>query len=335
MFLRLLTQSGGDMSEQWKKAVIHLECATDSEHFYDRIKRVKELRERRDKNEISYDEYLEQSRTKSRDIRIYGTAIFIIHNKKRYLLTARHVLFDERSAKREAQEDVTRYESFPQHMRDFLLAESNERNLNRIFNIVFRVPSLDEALTVKDFEETTCLMNLGAGTSMTLPYTFSSPDLDLALISLDQRDKDFADELIERGYIPIPSELISDGPSSEGAEVFSVGFPGATSLIAQINQHPASAHWSSNYVSLPVFSWGRVSMLHSQLPFYWCDMSIYPGNSGGPLIENGKLVGIVSAQATLPVEGIPQVRTRIPFGKIIKTGFVKKLFEEQDIKDQR
>ncbi|WP_171891179.1 hypothetical protein, partial [Klebsiella pneumoniae] len=94
------------MIEQWKKAVIHLECAADSEHMYDRDKRINELREKLDKDEISHDEYLEQSRNNGRDIRIYGTAIFIIHNKKRYLLTARHVLFDERSAKREAQEDV-------------------------------------------------------------------------------------------------------------------------------------------------------------------------------------------------------------------------------------
>ncbi|MEH9001805.1 S1 family peptidase [Klebsiella quasipneumoniae] len=322
------------MSEQWKKAVIHLECAADSVHIYDVIKRNNELIEKREKNEISYDEYLEQSRIKTRDIRIYGTAIFIIHNKKRYLLTARHVLFDERSAYREAQEDVTRIESFPQDMRDSMLAESSKRNLNRIFNIVFRVPSLDEALTVKDFERTTFLMNLGAGTSMTLPYTFSPPDLDLALISLDRGSKDFADELIARGYVPIPSELISDGPSSEGAEIFSVGFPGATSLITQINQHPASAHWSSNYVSLPVFSWGRVSMLHSQLPFYWCDISIYPGNSGGPVIENEKLVGIVSQQAILPIDDVPNVSTRIPFGKIIKTCFVKDLIKEQEAKDK-
>jgi S1-C subfamily serine protease len=178
-------------------------------------------------------------------------------------------------------------------------------------------------------------MNLGAGASFTVPYTFSSPDLDLALVSLDQRDERFAEELISLGYSPIPSELIEDGPSSEGAEVFTVGFPSATALLGQISQHPASAHWSSSHLSLPVFSWGKVSMLHAQLPFYWCDMSIYPGNSGGPVIENGKLVGVVSAQATLPIDDAPQVRTRIPFGKIIKTCFVKQLLETQEAKDQR
>ncbi len=41
------------MLEVWKKAVIHLECATDSEHIYDRIKKIHELREKLDKGEIS------------------------------------------------------------------------------------------------------------------------------------------------------------------------------------------------------------------------------------------------------------------------------------------
>jgi CBS domain-containing protein len=38
-------------------------------------------------------------------------------------------------------------------------------------------------------------------------------------------------------------------------------------------------------------------MVHHILPFFWADMSIYPGNSGGPVVEDGKLVGVVSAQA--------------------------------------
>ena len=34
-------------------------------------------------------------------------------------------------------------------------------------------------------------------------------------------------------------------------------------------------------------------MLHNTLPFFWADMSIYPGNSGGPVVANDRLVGIV------------------------------------------
>lgn len=323
------------MNEQWKRAVVHLECATDSEHFYDRIKRMNELREKLDQGEISHEEFGEEIAERSRDLRFHGTALFISHNGRRYLLTARHVLFDEHSAKREIKEEIQRAESWPQHSRQHILSYANERALNNIFNIVFRVPSLDEVMLGGGSGHREFLMNLGAGTSSTVPYTFSSPDLDLALVSLDQRDERFAEELIGLGYSPISSDLIEDGPSSEGADVFTVGFPSATALLGQVSQHPASAHWSSSHLSLPVFSWGKVSMLHPQLPFYWCDMSIYPGNSGGPVIENGKLVGVVSAQATLPIDDAPQVRTRIPFGKIIKTCFVNQLLETQVAKDRR
>lgn len=322
------------MNEKWKRAVINLECATDSEHVFDQLKRIDEWREKYSKGEISFEEYTRHSEVRSRDVRIRGTAIFIIHNERRYLLTARHVLFDQHSASREHQETVDRYERMQIPINNDDLANFYQESLCRIFDIIFRVPSLDEVVAEDGFKSPEFLMNLRGGVPHFYPYTFSHPDLDLAIISLDQKNKDFAEQLISVGYIPIPSELIVGGPSEEGAEVFTVGFPGATSSITQMNQDPGNAHWSSSNVSLPVFSWGRVSMLHQQLPFYWCDMSIYPGNSGGPLIENGKLVGIVSAQAILPLEGAPQLSTRIPFGKIIKTEFVRQLLKEQEAKDK-
>jgi S1-C subfamily serine protease len=97
-------------------------------------------------------------------------------------------------------------------------------------------------------------------------------------------------------------------------------------------QSRSEAHWSSSVVSLPVWSFGRVAMLHQDLPFFWADMSIYPGNSGGPVIENGKLCGVVSAQAMIPLEGLSNLATRIPFGKIIKARFIKQLLDAQDEK---
>jgi hypothetical protein len=323
------------MHEEWKKAVIHLECATDSEHFYDRIKRIDELRKKLDKSEISQEEFGYEITGRSRDLRYHGTALFISHNERRYLLTARHVLYDEVSANREYKEELERTKAQSDGSKQYMLQYFHERALNNIFNIIFRVPSLDEVLQKGVEAHKEFLMNLGAGTSYTVPYTFSQPELDLALVSLDQRDSRFADELIGLGYKPIPSDFINDYPSSEGVEVFTVGFPSATALIGQVSQHPASAHWASSHFSLPVFSFGRVSMLHDELPFYWCDMSIFPGNSGGPVIENGKLVGVVSAQATLPIDEVPSVKTRIPFGKIIKTYYVKELLEIQEQKDCR
>ena len=322
------------MIDKWKRAVVHLECATDSEHIYDRIKRIDQLREKLNRGEISHEEFGQEIMGRSRDVRYHGTALFLVHNRRRYLLTARHVVFDEVCASREFKEELNRVASWPEHMRGSIIQSAKESVLNRIFGIIFRVPSLDEILKYGPEAQREFLMNLGAGTSNTAPYSFSSPEVDLALVSLGQRDSRFADQLLQLGYDPIDSSDISDQPSAEGAEVFTVGFPSSTALLGQVSQHPATANWASSYFSLPVSAFGRVSMMHDQLPFFWVDMSIYPGNSGGPLIEGGKLVGVVCAQATLPLESTPELRTRIPFGKIMKTKYVHELIGIQEQKDQ-
>jgi hypothetical protein len=319
------------MTSKWKRAVIHLECATDSVHFYDRIKQLDEQRQKLEKGEIDHQQFAETLAGRSRDVRFHGTALFLSHAGRRYLLTARHVVWDELSAKRELDEEAKRNSQKPPHMQEPLGRYALSRAQNNIFGIIFRVPSLDEVLSKNQRSE--FLMNLGAGASSTVPFTFSSPEIDLALISLDQRDSRFADELVSLGYSPIPSDDIADSPDVEGQEVFTIGFPSATALIGQVMLHPAVANWASSHFSLPVSSFGRVSMMHDALPFFWTDMSIYPGNSGGPVIANDRLVGVVSAQATLPIDGIPQVRTRIPFGRIIKTQFVRELLEIQTQKD--
>lgn len=320
--------------DKWKKAVIHIECATDSEHFYDRIKRIELMRKELDKGEISHEQFAEKITDKTRDLRYHGTAIFVAHEGRRYLITARHVLCDEFSAKREYQEEVSRAQQWPEHMRPSLLESAKEHALNNIFSIIFRVPSLDEIMQGNSEIHRSFLMNLGAGTHDTVPYTFSAPELDLAIVSLDQRDKRFTDELVSKGHVPISLNDIAEVPSKEGAQVYTVGFPSSTSLLGQVSKHPSIAHWSSSYFSLPVFSFGRVSMLHEALPFYWVDMSIYPGNSGGPVIEEDQLVGIVSGQPTIPVENDKQLKTRIPFGKIIKAKYIFELLSQQEQKDR-
>jgi hypothetical protein len=318
--------------ERWKRSVVHLECATDSEHVYDRLKRIDELWVLLEQGKIEHRRFAEELLSRSRDVRFHGTALFLVHSARRYLLTARHVVWDERSAKRELEEEDKRALSWPEHMRQNLLESARERAKNNIFSIIFRVPSIDEVTSGK--RDSRFLMNLGAGAPFTVPYTFSDPDLDLAVISLDQRDGKFADELQSLRYEPIPSEDITDGPTSEGQDLFTVGFPSSTALIGQVSLHPASAYWASSHFSAPVASFGKVSMLHDALPFFWADMSIYPGNSGGPAVADDRLVGVVIAQATLPIDEVPDVSTRIPFGRIIKTTFVRQLLEAQERKDR-
>ena len=319
--------------DKWKKSVVHLECATDSEHSYDRIKRIERLWKELDEGKINREEVIQLIGAKSRDIRFHGTAIFLVHNCRRYLVSARHVLWDEYSAKREHQEELNRAEIQQLRVPEMLREYFDQRYNDNIFSIIFRVPSLDEVLQRTFDHNRAFLMNLGAGTSFTVPYTFSKPILDLAVVSLDQRDSRFADELIRIGFEPITTERLGLEPSKEGAEIFTVGYPSSTALLGQTNQPDGLNQWSSSFFSLPSFSFGRVSMVHDGLPFFWADMSIYPGNSGGPVIEGEKLIGIVSGQPTIPVEESEKFRTRIPFGKIIKAKFIADLLSTQEQKD--
>lgn len=305
------------MYEKWKKSVVHLECAKDSQTFNEFKEKIKKLREKLDKKEITVEAYTDMMNSGSRDIRLQGTAIFLSNNLRRYLLTARHVLSDEKKSN------------------DSIEKKLSGVNRDCIFGIIFRVPSYDEIKYSKTKSlEREFLMNLGAGTSYSVPYTFSSPDLDLAIISLDQRNSNFAEELLALGYEPISMDDISNAPKAEGSDVFTVGFPGATALLGKRQLNFGEEQWASKAISLPVFTFGKVSMLHKDLDYYWTDMSIYPGNSGGPVVENGKLVGIVSEQAHIPIDNVSDVEIRIPFGKIIKTKYVLDLIKRQEEKDK-
>src|SRR6266481_6276804 len=256
------------MLQRWKRAVVHLECAADSVHFYDRLKTWTGLQEKLRTGEIGAEEMAKNLSEGSRDIRYNGTAIFFKHEKRRFLLTARHVLWDEDSALRELEEEKQRLESWPEHARHGLEASARERAALRVFSIIFRVPTLDEALSASLGEPETFLMNLGAGVTFLAPYTFSNPDVDLAIISLDQRDSRFADELELRGYEPITPTDVGE-PSSEGADVFTVGYPSATAILGRRPISPGLAHWSSAAVSQPVFVFGKIAMLHGSLHFFW------------------------------------------------------------------
>lgn len=320
------------MLEKWKKAVVHLECATNSQSANDYMTRINELHDSITKGEITEAEFAEQVLAGSRDVRFHGTALFISHEGRRYLLTARHVLWNKIEAKRILEVANAEAQVSPEAYGERSLQYAHESAQNQIFDVIFRVPSIDEVAAGKPEPE--FLMNLGDGVQQNQPYTFSDPILDLALISLDQRNSRFADDLLDNGFEPISSNDIVEGPEAEGQDLFAIGFPSATALLGQVDQHLSQKAWSSACYSLPVSSFGRVSMLHPLLPFFWADVSIYPGNSGGPVVANDRLIGIVSQQATLPIDDVPHVLTRIPFGRIIKSSFVRELLDEQRQKDQ-
>jgi len=299
------------MHEKWKTAVVHLEGAADSLNLFERMERSRALREENLPESDLIERRIALWREGFRNIRSRGTALFIKHQAGRYLVTARHVLFDEVGAK--GMLDLLHGASgiSPEGAQTQWASQYVE---DQIYNVIFRVPSPTE-LADRKYDQS-YLMNLGAGIPSMRPYTFSTPELDLAVISLGMKRERFGDELEAAGYAPISMDDIADGPTDECVDVLTVGYPEAISVIGERNLHPAERNWSSSSLSLPVFSFGKVAMLSDKLDFFWADMSIYPGNSGGPVIENEKLVGIVSAQALVPLDEAPHLEMRVPFARI-------------------
>lgn len=339
--------------EKWKKAVVHLEGATNSVDF---LGRWQELTEQVRKGEISSEqmmkEQIEDFAKGSRDIRIQGTATFLENDRHYFLLTARHVLFDELEAERRVENMKKFHSTWPSEMQESLSAEEIERAKDTIFGIIFLVPFYDEVIQGKAQTPERFLMNLGAGVPWMWPYTFSDPSRDLAVISLSHRHFSLAEQLLARGYRPVKLDDLKDGPSREGAEVFSVGYPGHMSVLGRRLLQPAEQMWMSQDVSLPSFIFGRVSMAHDKLPFFWCDLGSYPGHSGAPVVEGDRMIGVISGQGTShddvflknrepktmqaqPLLSTDYVaKTRIPFGMAFRSEYLRELLDVQIQKDR-
>ncbi|MCM2542539.1 trypsin-like peptidase domain-containing protein [Burkholderia glumae] len=313
------------MIERWKRAVVNLECAGDAFSPH---------------GDISSHVWISGSRTRRQS----GTALFMKHNGRRYLLTARHVVADPEGGRLDYQEELSRVEKMEKQMsenpgtpRDVIerikssrLEDARKRIDDKIFNIIFRRQSFDEVIDNKNkFQNAeNFIMNPSFDTELT------DKEIDLAVIYLESSHARFADRLQELGYSPIPSEDFFDGDLEEGQEIIAIGFPGNSSTIGTLALDPAVANWSSSVFSLPVTTFGRVAMWHPLLNRYWADVSIYPGNSGGPLVSNNRLVGIVTAQALVNVNDTEGMSVRVPFASIIKPHFVIPLIEKRVARDR-
>ncbi len=313
--------------DKWKREVVHLEGATGSKVDLPPLVAASQA--------DNYDP------ARSRDIRRQGTAIFFEDQGQRYLLTARHVLHDAVAAAAELQTITTRYESDEEYRRITDLEYVTKQVGKRLYSVIFRLPSIDEllgGLTDEAYIEHV-LQNVECGPNP--PYEFSGPGEDLAAIALDRQwNNAFTTGLIQNGFVPVRVSDIADGPLTEGDPVFAVGYPKAVSLMGCRELPGTAANWASDAISLPAFSFGRVSLLHDRLWFFWADLSIYPGNSGGPVVDatTGKLVGIVSAQAesevhlkggivTSPAGEQVDPTAPIPFAQVTKSKYIRAVLD--------
>jgi hypothetical protein len=256
-----------------------------------------------------------------------GSAIFLKVDSKRYLITARHVLVDEEMAYQ-----VLKYSP------NSNMAQDIDKT---IYMNIFRIP-LENELKGTSANEPVLgeLPLLGAPTYNQRRYVFSTPEIDLAIISLDGgcRFSHFADLLERKGYVPITINDIDTTELTIGKDLYCLGFP--VLALERIQSLDANIEpYQSNLVLNIAATFGKISIPKIGTNFFIGDISIGPGNSGGPMISNGKLVGIVSRQSTTAVEtdrneAILGTRTRMPYAISIKTSLIFPLLAEMVNKDK-
>lgn len=125
-----------------------------------------------------------------------------------------------------------------------------------------------------------------------------SDSVDLCIISLQGAEADGIRNLLKvDGYAPI---LINEKDLSYSFkttdDIIAIGYP----EIASVQKLKRWNKLQTGDIVVPVTTFGKVSMFHKSIPFFFGDITVYPGNSGGPIICNNKLIGIVSAQAIIP-----------------------------------
>ncbi len=283
----------------------------------------------------------------STDKRNAGTAIFLNYKNKHFLITAAHLLINKEISSNLPIKDRL----FKQMFRILSFNEWNDENKRKL--ITKKVLIKDDDLTYCYGETDHIPIEKIAIPKYILVSDFNEPTIspvtilereDIAIISLRPRiidaclmfftnEKSFTKELIVMGYSPITIDDIRPGPFKEGSEVFTVGYPADISPVKTRKEiYGKYERWCSAEVTLPIFAFGKISMVNKDLDYFWADLPVFPGNSGSPLIEEDKLVGIITNEAVIEIgENIE----KFPFARAIKTKFIKNLVEMQIEKDEK
>lgn len=210
-----------------------------------------------------------------------GTAIYIKYQGRKYLVTAKHVLYDQILHQQKAYETYNKIADWTGDMDAIPL------------RISIRVP-LSYQKTRNQFNSI-AITYLNFVKSIN-PYIFQSDITGdgLCIISLQEKNFNNLDTfLMGRGYVPVSfDDVDTTNNIGDGDEIMTVGFPENISVVARYAI--TGQEFQLPEIVSPFTCFGRVAMNDPELHYFFVDLTIAPGNSGGPIIDHNKMVGIVS-----------------------------------------
>ncbi|MDB5009226.1 MAG: hypothetical protein JWQ06_15 [Mucilaginibacter sp.] len=126
------------------------------------------------------------------------------------------------------------------------------------------------------------LMNLATNDVPARPFIFSDDQNDIGIISFQKIGyKSIVAYIKQMGCIPVPIQLIDNlNNMNTNDALFTIGFPAIP----------------GNESNNPVVANGKIASYNKSAINFTADLTVYPGNSGGPVIKNNKLIGVLSYQ---------------------------------------
>jgi|SRR3990170_1319482 len=275
-----LSQTSDDSTNilKWLHATINIECEPSYRREEDRLWRLL------GDNKITFEEYRQKTANLNLT-RVKGSAIYFLFNKKHYLITARHVLIDTTSI----YDTLSFYKNGYDVFQKIFLVE-HPQNITK-HNIV----KADKYGNIVDasHNEDTFIMGIS-----TLNCKLSSPQQDLGILMLDEiyDSKSFIRALEEKGYIPIEiADIDTICNIKTNEKIFAIGYPDESLVLNKWQFLPrALLNWESWGVAIPVISYGEIEANSNDTDYFYGNIFVYLGFSGGPVIRGGKLIGITS-----------------------------------------
>lgn len=267
------SQSFDDASiDKWRRASIDIQMYSHNFYEFAEESQIKNLFIKNKISVCTRDSLLDA--LYSRRVIERGTAIYFKHENKKYLITARHILYDKRLA----------------FYLDSVYKREGATSEDVIYETIISIP-----LGRRD----TPLFGDNKLINDTFSHTFSDPDTDLAILSLDA-NKMFSENL-DKDFTPITIEDIdTSGLFKYGQDLMVIGYPEYAGILRLIVPSSRKGLMAINRFELVVTMGKYASKYRNNL--FLADVTSMPGNSGGPIISNNKLVGIISKGVVMNAE---------------------------------
>jgi hypothetical protein len=213
-----------------------------------------------------------------------GTAIFLKEKGEYFLLSNRHMLIDPTDGKQHLPMAIYLTES---------TGTIHDRKNERIDNSGNIFINAKEGITFMRF------MPFGETN-----FGFSDPNQDLGILNISVGLRaSFLEALLKHGYQPITlADIDTSWRVKIGDPVIAIGYPQESRILNKALYFPKRIlQYEASFITRPIITKGVVSALKASNPnFFECEIFTYHGMSGGPILKNGKLIGIV--QGFIPEE---------------------------------